>query len=216
MAAFSAEVLAWCRPAAANAGKARVAEDVDTLTPLVELVALAASAGWTVGAFGQQEGAFHWKREANEVVAKFAKASQNPSYCALLNYAESDRAGERRLDTVVLVGATATVRILLRKCVAGSTSRCAGCPTRCSRERGGDRAKTRRCDLVAEAARWRMSIPSNRWAGPHRRAAHLCGPRLCDVTFSDINGCMLYARGSAAGAGRRGSQIASRTRCPVT
>lgn len=102
LAAFSAEVLARCGPSTDSATKRRNAEKVETLTPLVELVALAAATGWVVGAFSAKDDAFLWKREANEVVAKFAGAS-NPSYCALLNYVESD-AGERRLDRVVFRG----------------------------------------------------------------------------------------------------------------
>lgn len=61
---------------------------VSGMTPLVELVDLAARHGWQIAA--TLDGELEWTRGANRVVARFAKSTQRPRYCGLFSY-HSDR-----------------------------------------------------------------------------------------------------------------------------
>lgn len=75
------------------------------LTPLVELVALAASQGWEVApAPDGVRGELEWTREANRVLAKFAASSQRPQYCALVNTAVDPATGQEQCGPVVFRG----------------------------------------------------------------------------------------------------------------
>lgn len=73
----------------------------ESVTPLVELVALAAVNGWTVKASGS---GLEWARGANRVVAKFSVSSQRPQYAGLFNYTDYERTGQPQLGTAVWRG----------------------------------------------------------------------------------------------------------------
>ncbi|MFA5712509.1 hypothetical protein [Mycolicibacterium sp.] len=72
------------------------------LTPLIELVALAAYNGWEVAA--ADGGALEWRRGANRIWAKFAKSTQRPRTCSLANYTDHAGTGEPHLGAVVFRG----------------------------------------------------------------------------------------------------------------
>lgn len=72
------------------------------LTPLVELVALAAQHGWAIAA--TDDGHLEWRRQANSIVATFTKSTQRPRWCALVNYTDYDHTGTPQLGTVVWRG----------------------------------------------------------------------------------------------------------------
>lgn len=75
------------------------------LTPLVELVALAASNGWEVcPSLEGVQGELEWTRGANHVLAKFAASSQRPQYCALYNYTADPVTGEQQCGAKVFRG----------------------------------------------------------------------------------------------------------------
>lgn len=75
------------------------------VTPLVELVALAASRGWEINpAPAGVRGELEWTREANRVLAKFAASSQRPQYCALLNTTANPTTGRSEVGAVVFRG----------------------------------------------------------------------------------------------------------------
>lgn len=80
------------------------AEQCLSVSPLVELTDLAARHGWRVLA-GEQPGEVRWVRGANQIVAQFARASQRPLHCALLNYTAASGAEESpQLGPVVFRG----------------------------------------------------------------------------------------------------------------
>lgn len=54
------------------------------MTPLLELVDLAARNGWEL--VGEDKGGLEWKRAGNSVWARFAKSSQRPQNVALINH----------------------------------------------------------------------------------------------------------------------------------
>ncbi|MCZ0730742.1 hypothetical protein [Mycolicibacterium iranicum] len=75
----------------------------NAVTPLVELVSLAAREGWSI-AEPESDGTLEWTRGANRVVAKFTVSTQRPRYCALVNYTDYDGTGEAQLGAVVWRG----------------------------------------------------------------------------------------------------------------
>jgi len=72
------------------------------VTPLVELVALAAQNGWEITATA--DGDLEWSRAGNRIVAKFSKSTQRPRRCALVNYTDYEQTGTPQVGAVVWRG----------------------------------------------------------------------------------------------------------------
>jgi hypothetical protein len=81
----------------------RTDPSLSTLTPLVELVALAASNGWQISTT-HPVGELEWTRGANRIRAKFAASSHRPQYCALSNYTDYEGTRKPQLGTLVWRG----------------------------------------------------------------------------------------------------------------